>query len=127
MSLLQQLFAELRGYKEIILKVNQENTDAPTLSVRKNDTVITFTPQYNGVGSYYLIPSSDIDASKVSVTIKGIGNGTNSEIPEGSARAYFDQSGTGIVTRFVICSFDVAGDFADGVVSDSEIEIHIYA
>jgi hypothetical protein len=60
-----------KGYKDYVFSFIQNSTNAPVVTELNNDTGLTFTFTRNSPGVFYLVPSSDINISKVWVQVTG--------------------------------------------------------
>ncbi len=60
-----------KGYKDYVFSFTQSSTNDPVVTKLNNDTGLTFTFTRQGPGIFYLVPSSNIDISKVWVQVTG--------------------------------------------------------
>ena len=58
-----------RPYKLFSANLTQAGTDAPVVTVLYNDTGITWTPAYEDVGAYFLVPDTPPNPAKTQVFI----------------------------------------------------------
>jgi len=60
-----------KGYKDYVFSFTQSSTNDPVVTELNNDTGLTFTFTRQGSGIFYLVPSSNINISKVWVQVTG--------------------------------------------------------
>lgn len=60
-----------KGYKDYAFSFRQSSSDNPVVTELTNDTGLTFTFTREAAGIFYLVPSSNIDISKVWVQVTG--------------------------------------------------------
>jgi len=60
-----------KGYKDYVFSFTQSGTNDPVVTKLNNDTGLTFTFTRVSAGVFYLVPSSDINISKVWVQVTG--------------------------------------------------------
>lgn len=110
------LKATICGYKDYVFSFTQSGTNNPVVTQLNNGTGLTFTFTRHSTGVFYLVPSSNVDITKVWVQATGghVNNSTAITI-----KGYTNN-------RYDIINVDSSGNPVDGV-DAGFIELRIYS
>ena len=110
------LKATIGGYKDYVFSFYQTSTNDPVVTQLNNDTGLTFTFTRHSTGVFYLVPSSNVDITKVWVQATGGHVGNSAAI---TIKGYTNN-------KYDIINVDSSGNPIDDV-DAGFIELRIYS